>query len=245
MPVAEDVDLEEYRFADRHTAARSWAIAAALTRRHPDLLVNSVVDEEGAQLLIVHDASEQLRIQFDHVAWIQFNTSDGHVDHLYWDEVFAATTADVVDRIERATGLQKWTGADVPSVVMGHAPACHGTFATLLRAHAYSTPALTIRQVRCGPHEDDVESELLDRFECHGEIADAIDLYFSRCQEHGRWYSPVWELAVDLEPVALVSTVTGHAFLPGARKVDLRGPGHVHVAVAHLSRAIWGSTDDQ
>src|SRR4051794_35017884 len=78
-------DDEVFRFADRYLAAQTWAIAAALTERHPELRASAVVNEVGAPLVIVHDELQLVQVQFDLLAWILFG---GGEQHLYWDEVF-------------------------------------------------------------------------------------------------------------------------------------------------------------
>src|SRR6186997_1475259 len=83
--VSVDTDTEEFQFADRYLAAQTWAIAAALTGRHPDLRTSAVVNEVGAPLVIVHDDLQTVQVQFDLLAWILFA---GGEEHLYWDEVF-------------------------------------------------------------------------------------------------------------------------------------------------------------
>lgn len=249
MPTAQDVgtgiDVEEHRFADRHTAARSWTIAAALVGRHPDLLVNRVVAEHGAPALFVHDLSEALSVQLDQDC-ITYRHPDGSLDQLRWDQVFASTTARVVRRLEHGTGLRPWpVGAPLPEVAQCAARVCLDTIATLLRAHVHTAQTWTVRQVRCGPHEDHVESDLLARFDHGTDLTDAVRAYFERCVAHGWWYSPVWELARDLEPVCLIETDTGRAFLPDGDRVGLRSFGSGHRVVAELSRAIARTADDR
>jgi hypothetical protein len=250
VPTAEDVgapvDVEEYRFADRHTAARAWTIAAALTARHPDLLVNSVVGDDGAAQLVVHDAAEQLTVQLDRVAGVVFHQPNGRVDHLPWDQVFASTTARIVRRLEHGSALRPWAGSvRLPDVAQRSAPICHEAIATVLRANVDTAHSWTVRQVRCGPHEEQVETGLIARFDPERMLGDAVRDYFERCVAHGWWYSPVWELSRDLEPVCLVETDTGRAFLPDGDRVGLRTFGPGHRVVAELTRAITRSLGDR
>lgn len=173
----------------------------------------------------MHEQEETNRIQFDHVAWILYERPDGQMEHIYWDEVFAATLTDTVSRIEARAGIDPWPNeASLPDVAMAYAPRCHETIATLLRLHAHDPASWTVRQVTSGPHQDDCEHELPVRFDPHDELLDAIETYFGRCQGHNRWYSPVWEVAIELEPVALIETVTGRAFLPDAARSTYAGP---------------------
>ena len=104
-PEAETDDDEPLAPADRFTLSRAWWIAGQLVRRHPALMVSRVVDAEQVPLLIVHDAAETIRVQFDLPAWIQYMTPDG-LRQITWGEVFAeADPLAVVRTIETEVGL--------------------------------------------------------------------------------------------------------------------------------------------
>src|SRR6478736_4479676 len=102
---APDVDEVEYRFADRHLAARAWSIAAALCTRHPNLSIAMVHDQQ-VPLLIAFDPVTDVRVQFELVAWLGYvDDETGEFANLYWDQVFAASTHDVVAHLEEHTDL--------------------------------------------------------------------------------------------------------------------------------------------
>src|SRR5665647_3377602 len=91
--------------ADRFTLSRAWWIIGQLVRRHPALMVTRVVDDEQVPLLIVHDAAETIRVQFDLPAWIQYMTPDG-LRQITWGEVFAeADPLAVLRTVEIEVGL--------------------------------------------------------------------------------------------------------------------------------------------
>ena len=220
-PEAETDDDESLAPADRFTLSRAWWIAGQLVRRHPDLTVSRVVDDEQVPLLIVHDAAETIRVQFDLPAWIQYLTPSG-LRQITWGEVFAeAAPLAVVRTIETEVGLGVPIEArDSPQSLVYRTIACAlalglDSTATWQAVHAridVATPS-------------DSDWELFDAFPTGPALAqDVIDVALVRVATSGAFalHQPVWALLRDVQPVALLSvsgsvhTATGEVDLAAA-----------------------------
>lgn len=200
--------------ADRFTLSRAWWIIGQLVRRHPALMVTRVVDDEQVPLLIVHDAAETIRVQFDLPAWIQYMTPDG-LRQITWGEVFAeADPLAVLRTIEIEVGLGVPIEArDSPQSLVYRTIAC----ALALGLDSPATwQAVHARIDIADP--DETHWELFDAFPTGRALADGvIDAALERVATDGEFvfHQPVWALLRDLEPVALlhvdgsVHTATG------------------------------------
>lgn len=210
MPVLEDVEVEEYRFADRHVSARAWSIATELCLRHPELRITGVINEERVPLLIAHDERTDLRIQFDLVAWILYLKPDGAPEYIYWDQVFASGLDTVVKRIESGTGLGEpcWGARfpdDYPHV------RTYQVISELLRAGVHDSDGWQVRPVTASPHDPDTTDDaLLDLFHGRDHLrSDLVEDLERRLDAGATHYAePVWVLYRALEPVALLNSVT-------------------------------------
>ncbi|MDQ0376001.1 TY-Chap2 family putative peptide chaperone [Cellulomonas humilata] len=210
MDVLDDVETEEYRFADRHTAARAWAIAADLCERDDRLRIVSVINEERVPLLIVYDPVTDLRIQFDMVAWILIPDPDGQLHCLYWDQVFAMEHDDVVEHIRTVALLRRY--AYLPPSPMAPHVLTYLTFASLLRAGVHDRDGWQIRLVTAAPHDPDTtDDDLLDLFAGKDHLWTILEEDLDEQIQHGatRYVEPVWCLYRGLEPVALTNTIDG------------------------------------
>lgn len=210
MQALEEVDTEEYRFADRHTAARAWAIAADLCDGNPTLRIASVVNEERIPLLIVHDPTTDQRIQFDMVAWILFADHDGRLHTLYWDQVFAMSHSDVVEHIRNVAGLCPYGYAQFP-LSLPHVRT-YQTVAALLRSGVHDRDGWQIRQVTASPHDPaNTDHDLLDLFYGSDHLWTVLvnDLHHQIDNGATRYLEPVWCLYRGLEPIALANTIDG------------------------------------
>ena len=210
MSVELEVDEEEYRFADRYVAARAWAIAAALVERLPGMRVSQVVDETGTPLLIVHDATEQERVQLDIVAWVLFGASSGRLQHLYWDEVFASRLEDVVERIVAATGLVLDDGSEPRRRV-------YRMIAQVLADGLADDPGWLAQGVRIAGEWPPETVDALAAFPSGEQVADAALAAALEGREHDEpvlFHEPLWVLRRALEPVVLLDASTGRLHLP-------------------------------
>ncbi len=208
-PVLEyEPDEVDWEPADRFTLARAWWTAAQLVRRHPDLTVSRVVDPDQVPLLIVHDAAETTRIQFDMPAWIQYLTPSG-LRRITWAEVYAqADPRAIVRTIETETGLGATIDAgDTPKVL---------TYRTIAAALALGLDSAATWQAVPAPIDvadpDRTDWDLFDTFPNGRALAGrVIDAALHRAQTEGAFvfHQPVWVLLRDLEPVALLHADDG------------------------------------
>jgi hypothetical protein len=93
-----------------------WWVGSELVRRHPRLLMTMIdveasVEPPGREecdrrwLLVVHEESDDLQVQFDLADGIGFRAG-GETDTLSWAQVFAARgPLDTVEQLERALHL--------------------------------------------------------------------------------------------------------------------------------------------
>lgn len=227
--------------ADRFTLSRAWWIIGQLVRRHPTLIVTRVVNAEQAPLLIVHDAAETTRVQFDLPAWIQYLTPGG-LQRITWGEVFAeADPLAVVRAIETRVGLGVPTEAcDSPQSLVYRTIAC----ALALGLDSAATwQAVHARVEVADPGASDWE--LFDAFPTGRALAEGvIDAALSRVANDGEFifHQPVWALLRDLEPVALLNvngsahTATGEVDLIAAFEKTGRSISAMTAAIlgAHL-----------
>lgn len=216
-----EADDTDFQPADRFTLSRAWWIAGQLVRRHPDLIVSRVLDPEQTPLLMVHDAAEITRIQFDLPAWIQYLTPAG-LRRITWAEVFAeGDPLAILRTIETEIGL------GVPIEARDSTQSLvYRTIACTL-ALGLDTPA-TWQAVHARVEVTDPDAthwELFDAFPTGRALAErVINAALDRAETEGAFvfHQPVWALLRDLEPVALLS-------------VD--GSAHISTGEVHLVRA--------
>ena len=203
-PLADDDD-DLLPPADRFTLSRAWWIIGQLTRRHPTLIASRVVDEDQNPLLIVHDTTEVLRVQFDLPAWIQYDTPGGLRRRITWADVFAQPDPlAVVRTIETEVALgTPIEASDSPRSLVYRTIAC--TLALGLDSAA-TWQAVHARVEVVDP--DTSDWELFEAFPT-GEalIEDIIDAALERAEseEVFVFHQPVWALLRNLEPIALLS----------------------------------------
>jgi len=225
--------------ADRFTLSRAWWIAGQLVRRHPNLTVSRVVDTEQVPLLIVHDAAETIRIQFDLPAWIQYLTPGG-LRRITWAEVFAeADPLAVVRTIETETGLGVPIDAsDSPHSLVYRTIAC--TLALGLDSAA-TWQAVHARIDVADP--DETHWELFDAFPTGRALADGvIDAAILRAETEGGFvfHQPVWALLRDLEPVALLNVVDGSVHTAQGEVDLVVAFGEAERSVTTMTAALFG-----
>lgn len=199
-----ETEDRDWEIADRFTLSRAWWIAGQLVRRHPALTISRVVDPEQIPLLIVHDAAETTRVQFDLPSWIQYLTPAG-LRRITWAEVFAeGDPLAIVRTIETETGLGVPIEAcDSPQSLVYRTIAC----ALALGLDSPATwQAVHARIEVTDP--DATQWELFDAFPSGRALADRVtDEALARAETDGEliFHQPVWALLRDMEPVALLS----------------------------------------
>ena len=203
-PIIEADDDDLLSPADRFTLSRAWWIIGQLARRHPTLVVSRVVDDDQNPLLIVHDTTETIRVQFDLPAWIQYDTPGGLLRRITWSEVFAQTDPlAVVRTIETEAGLgAPIEAADSPRSLVYRTIGC----ALALGLDSAATwQAVHARVEVADP--DTSDWELFDALPTGTALAEnLIDAALERAESEGvfMFHQPVWALLRDLEPVALL-----------------------------------------
>ncbi|MBO0898924.1 hypothetical protein J1G44_06205 [Cellulomonas sp. zg-ZUI199] len=249
MSVDLEVDEEEYRFADRYVAARAWALMAALVERLPGMRVSQVVDETGTPLLIVHDGTEQERIQLDMVAWVLFGAPSREIQHLYWDEVFATRLDDVVGRIVAATGPVVDDGAT------GRLPV-YRLIARALAVGLADDAGWWVQQVRIAGEWSAETLEVLRGFAGGESVAEAaLDAALAGAahDEPVVFHEPLWVLRRGLDVVALLDASTGQAHVPGGlahpadklvREVEVE-PHTIGFFFRQVCAGQWGCLDPE
>lgn len=196
---------EEYRFADRYVAARSWVLAAELADRLPGMRISHTVDEAGTPMLVVHDPTGRERVQLDLLGWVLFGASSGRIRHLYWDEVFASRLGDVVDQVVAGTGPVADDGQH-------ERRAAYRLIARLLTQGLAEEQGWLAQNVRVAGAWSAETTWLVEQFATGRQVARDVleaaldDLVTS---DPACFHEPLWVLRRELQPVALVDTGTG------------------------------------
>lgn len=206
MDDPQDDEQDKSPLADRFALSQTWSIASRLVRRHPHLIISRVVDPEGVPLLLVHDESATLRVQFDLPAWIQYAVG-ADTRRVAWAHVFAkADPNTVVRQIEKDLGL---TGPPRPGVQDPKVLA-YRTIACVLALGLDHPGAWQAIPARVDPMDPDASDwDLFTALPGGEQLAEAhIDRVVERAREHGAapfaYHQPVWALLCDVRPVALL-----------------------------------------
>ena len=206
MDAPQDHEHGTSSLADRFALSQTWSLASRLVRRHPHLIISRVVDSESVPLLLVHDDSADLRVQFDLPEWIQYAVG-ADVRRLTWANVFAqADPNTVIRQIEADLGL---TGPPPPGVRDPKVLA-YRTIACVLALGLDHPGAWQAIPARIDPMDPDASDwDLFTAFPGGEQLAEAhIDRVVDRALEHGAapftYHQPVWALLCDVQPVALL-----------------------------------------
>lgn len=222
-PQNRNPEVDTSSLADRFSLSQSWSIASRLVRRHPQLLITRVVDPEKYPLLLVHDDSAELLVQFDLPASIQYAIgADGH--RLSWEHVFAQADPNaVVRQIETDLGLAGPPPSDAadPKVLAYRTIAC---VLALGLDHPGTWEAVPARIDPMDP--DACDWDLLTALPGGEGLAEAhLDRIVQRAQASEglfTFHQPVWALVCDVAPVALL---------------DVDGAVHTREAITDLRTA--------
>ncbi|WP_157155713.1 hypothetical protein [Diaminobutyricimonas sp. LJ205] len=203
MPDDDDGLEPYYPPADRFLSAQMWWLASELARRHPHLMIGGV-EVENSRLLVLHDEQDSMSIQWELDGGCKYLV-DGVVQRISWIEMMAAANPhEIVERIERATGL------GVPRAM----PETSGRALTYqLIASALATAANDRHDWHAVPapmrFDGEPDSPYLEAFESvDAAVSGYIDAVTSDLAA-GRpvyFFQPFWVLLRDLEPVVILDT---------------------------------------
>lgn len=219
-------ELPKPRIADRFALAQSWAMASEIARRHDNVLISRVEDDQFYGILIVHDGPVGPRVQFDLPQGATWQSTGGVVERLGWHDI--VTLDDPLEasaRLSAAAGFGQWT---TPPMINRRTIA-YSVAACILAAKINEPSSWQVVPLPLVASELQARESLaiLEQFvSTADQVAFAFDditELFEQAVSVGKtpyWHDPFWIVTKDLQPV-LVLDESGYAHLPTGVLLDL------------------------